>query len=247
MSIAASELKFYGSAVMPDDDTTSNVGGAIDTAKKVEFTDISPSGLVEMLSSAGGDTTQTVTIYGRNAAGELINEGKTLNGTNVVDFTSTFERILKVVMSATATGTVTIRKDGAAGDLVTLEPGITQVRRPFYNAAVPLSGTKDYYEKIFGKNTNSTLTLTSAEIKEQADPSGKVTFGVAGTLDDSATTTNRLTAPAGITFDSADKNVANGGNLTAGSAQGIWLKLSLTSTDTATKTTYTTRLEGMTT
>ncbi|MDO8426209.1 MAG: hypothetical protein Q7T24_01690 [Deltaproteobacteria bacterium] len=71
MSIIASELKLYGSAVMADNDSTTAIGGAIITAIKVEFTDITPSGLVEMLSSAAGDITQTVTIYGRDNTGAI--------------------------------------------------------------------------------------------------------------------------------------------------------------------------------
>jgi len=244
MAIVPAELKFYGSGVMAEDDTTGGVGGAVAPTVKIEFTDISPAGTVEILSSAGGDISQNVTVTGRNAAGEIITEAKTLNGVTPVAYTLTFERILKVAMSASAAGTVTLRKTSAGGDLMTLEPGITTVRRPFYNAAAPASGTKDYYEKVFVKNTNGSLTLTSAVVKEQGDPSGKITFGLATTLNDSGTVANRLTAPGGISFDSANKNVANGQNLTAGAVQGVWLKLSLADTDSATKTTYTVRLEG---
>jgi len=247
MSIATTELILYGSAVMPDDDSTSNIGGAIDTAKKIVFSDITPAGTVEMVSSSGSDTTQTVTIYGRNAAGELISEVKTVAGVGVVAFTLTWERIQKVVMSATAVGTITIRKAGAGGDLITMAPGITQVRVPFYNAAIPLTGTTDYYEKMFYKNTNETLTLTLAVVKEYADPLGKITFGLAATLNDTATTTNRLTAPSTIVFDSADKNVVNSQNLTAGAAQGVWLKFSPVSSDSPAKSTYTLEITGQST
>ena len=249
MSIVASELKLYGSASMPDDDTATAIGGAINTAIKMEFTDITPSGTVEMLSSAGGDTTQTVTIYGRDGTGAIVNEVKTLNGATPVSFTTTFERILKAVMSGTATGTITIRKASAGATLITLEPGITQVRRPFYNVNTPEAGSVTYYEKVFFKNTNGTLALTSGVIKEAADPSGKVTFGLPSTIDDTGTNgggNNRKTAPSGITFNSTDKNVANGQNLPAGSAQGIWLALTLASTDAAAKTTYDLRCEGTT-
>ncbi len=183
MSIQASELKLYGSAVMPDDDTATAIGGAINTAVKMEFTDITPSGTVEMLSSETGDTTQTVTIYGRDSTGTIVSEVKTLNGASVVSFTTTFERILKAVMSGAATGTVTIRKASAGATLITLEPDITQVRRPFYAVNTPESGSVTYYEKVFFKNTNGTITLSSGVIKEAADPSGKVTFGLPATID----------------------------------------------------------------
>ncbi|MDO8426208.1 MAG: hypothetical protein Q7T24_01685 [Deltaproteobacteria bacterium] len=153
-------------------------------------------------------------------------------------------------MSATATGTITVRKDAAAGDLVTLEPGITQVRRPFYNASTPTSGTIKFYEKVFYKNTNGSTALTNGVIKESADPSAKIAFGLPATIDDTGTNgagNNRQVAPSGITFNSTDKNIANSQNLPAGSAQGVWLELTLASTDPATKTTYDLRCEGTTT
>ncbi len=249
MPIAASDIKVFGSATMPDDDTVNNIGGAISTAIKVDFTDIPASGLVEMSSSSLADTTQTVTITGRNPAGEIVSETKTLNGTTWVGFTTTFERILKVVMSATAGGTITIRKQTTLETLVTIEPGITQVRRPFYNAVAPATGTRKYYEKVFFKNTHASLTLTQAQIIEQSDPSGKIAFALENVLDGSSTNgagNNRQVAPAGYVFDSATKNVANIQNHTSGKAQGVWLEMTLTSTDTPMKTTYTLREAGVT-
>jgi len=246
MPITAADLKLFGSATMPDDDGPANIGGAIDTAKKVEFTDITPAGTVEMLSSDAGDTTQSVTITYRDTTGAIQSEAQTLNGTNIVSFANTMDRILKVVMSAPATGTVTIRKSGGGETLVTLEPGITQVRRPFYNASAPASGTRKYYEKGFFKNTHGTLTLTDAVIIEQADPVGKVAFGLAATKDDSGgngSGNNRQVAPAGITFNSGNQSVP-GDTLAAGEAIGVWLELTLTSADGPQDTTYTLRLQG---
>lgn len=128
---------------------------------------------------------------------------------------------------------------------------ITEIRRPFYNAvADPLGGSsRDYYEKVFIKNNHATLALTSGTISEFSDPSGKVTFALANNLDDTGTSTNRLTAPSsGITAFSSDaKNIANSQNLTPGAAQGIWLKLSLVAGDSAQKTTYTLQAQGVST
>jgi hypothetical protein len=254
MSITANELIVYGSANMADGDTTTNIGGAIDATIRVVFTDISATDTVEILSSNAGDTTQTVTVYGRNAAGELINEAETLAGTAVQTTTATFERILKIVMSATATGTVTVRKQSDDVTIATLEPGVTEIRRPFYNAAADAAGgsARDYYEKVFFKNTNGSLTLTSAVISEQADPSGFITFDLESTLngtDTNGTGNTRQTVGAltGYTFDNNNKNVANGQNLTSGSQQGVWLKLSLSAGTAADNTTWTGRIAGNTT
>ena len=51
MAIVAADIIAYGSASMPDDDTPTGIGGAIDTAVKVVFTDISATDTVEILSS----------------------------------------------------------------------------------------------------------------------------------------------------------------------------------------------------
>ena len=245
MSITSAELKCYGSADMPENDTDP-AGGAIATTVKVEFTDISPSGKVEALFDAGSDT-MNLTITGRDATGAIVTEVHAMNGTNVVSFTTnTLERILKVVLASVSTHTLTIRKASAGGDLITMEAGITTVRRPFYGAAAPVDGSASYYEKVFLKNTNGSLTLTGSIVIEEADPSGKVTFGLESALDDTNTVANRLTAPGGMTFNSSNKNVVNSQNLTAGSAQGVWLCLTLAYTDGPAKTSYTLRLQGVT-
>lgn len=250
MPIVDSDIIVYGSAVMAEEDTTTNIGGAIDTSIRIVFTDIDATGIVEMVSSAAGDTTQTVTVYGRNAAGELFNDAKTCNGTTVVDFTGSFERIMKVTVGASHTGTITIRKDAAAGDLMDIEPGVLEVRRPFYDVAADVGGgsARTYYEKIFFWNDHATLSLTNATIAEQADPSGNLEFdlatGLGDTGDNGAFT--RQTAPGGYTFDGTTKNVANSQNHTAQAGQAVWLKLSLAAGASAAKTTYTLRESGTT-
>jgi hypothetical protein len=250
MPIVAADIVAYGSASMPDDDTPTAIGGAIDETVKVVFTDISATGTVEILSSSGSDTSQTVTIYGRNAAGELISEAETLDGVNEQTTTLEFERILKVVMSATAVGIVTIRKASDDAEIATLEVGLTEVRRPFYDAAAEASGgaARTYYEKIFFKNTHGTLSLTSSKVQEQADPSGNVSFDLEATLDGTDTNGagNRQTHTGGYSYDSASKNVVNSQNLTADSAQGCWLLLDLPAGEAADNTSITMRVSGNT-
>ncbi len=99
---------------------------------------------------------------------------------------------------------------------------------------------------MFWKNTNSTNALLGAAVTQSADPSGKITHGLAPTVGDSATTTNRNTAPASVTF--ADTSAAvPGADLASGAAIGIWLLLSLLINDTPQKTSYTSQLAGSTT
>jgi|SRR5581483_334033 len=247
MSITAAELKTYGSANMPEDDTSTS-GGAIDTATKVEFTDISAPDTVNLVSSAAGDTTQLVTITGRDNTGAIVSGSATLNGTTPVTVTpggaGTFERILKIVMGATAVGTVTATKTTGGATIATLEPGITKVRRLFYDSFSTASPTTRY-EKIFWKNTDGSLTLTNAVIQLFADPSSKLLLGLATAKNDSGSVANRLTAPGGVTFVGVGVNQSvPGTTLEAGAVIGTWIELSLLANDSPLKSTGTTQLQG---
>jgi hypothetical protein len=251
MPIVAADIIAYGSASMPDDDVPTGIGGAEDQTIRVVFTDISANDTVEILSSSGSDTTQTVEVFGRNTAGEIVSEIETLAGTAPQTTTLSFERILKIVMSAPAVGTVTIRKQSDDVEIAVLAIGELEIRRPFYNAAAEASGgaERDYYEKIFMANTHGSLTLTQATIEEFADPSGNVDFDLESTLDgsDNNGAGNRQTQTGGYSFDSTEKDVANSQNLTAGSAQGVWLRLKLPAGEPSDNTTFTLRVNGQTT
>ena len=198
---------------------------------------------LEMLSSAAGDTTQTVTVTGRDAAGSIATEVKTLNGTTVVSFTTTLERVLKMVMSATAVGTITVRRSASGPTVATLAIGETNSHISFQRSASE-AGATTRYEKFFWKNTHATLTLQNAKVTLTADPDSKIKLALAATKDDSATVTNRKTSP-GLTFvdDSVDQTVP-GGTLEAASGIGTWIEQSLLANDTARRTTYTTKLAG---
>jgi len=251
MPIVAADIVAYGSASMPDDDVPLDIGGAISLVKRVVFVDIVATDEIEILSSSSSDTVETITVHGRNAAGELVNDVATLAGVSVVLITGTaFERVLKIIKSAATVGTVTVRDQDTDTTIATLEPAVTEIRRPFYDAAADASGgaTRTYYDKIFFKNNHGSLTLTSAQVLEQADPQTVVAFLLESTLDGTDTNgggNNRQVSPGG-TFNSTAKNVANSQNLTAGAAQGCWLELTLTAGLGAQNTTVTMRVSGNT-
>ena len=103
MSVIISDLSFYGSANMAETDGITQ-GGAVAFNKRVVFNDINPAGLLNYVSS-GADTTQTITVTGRDATGAIQTETKTFNGTTPVAGAQTFERLLKgVISAATAVG-----------------------------------------------------------------------------------------------------------------------------------------------
>jgi hypothetical protein len=251
MPLAASDIKIYGSANHPENDS-GTAGGAIDTT--VRFVPDSASlfnslgDTVEVFSSAAGDTTQTVTVTGRNAGGEIVSEPLALAGTSVVNGATVFASILKIVVSASHAGTITVRKATGDATIVAIEPGVLSIRRPFYDVAADAAGGSERkrYEKVFVKNTHGTLALLGAQILEQADAEAQIAFALAASKNDSGTSANRATAPAGLTFDSSAKNVP-GGNLAAGEAIGVWLELTLPAGDPPTVATYTLRVSGTTT
>lgn len=251
MAVIGTDIVVYGSAVMSDDDSTTYIGGGIDITKRVVFTDISPSGSLSIFSDSISDTTQTVTIYGRDVAGILVNETLPLNGTVAVHGSQIFERILKIVVSATHVGSITIEEADGGEDIVIMEATVLEIRRLFYNAVANIASAanKTYYEKIFFKNTNSTSALTNAILSEVTDPLNKITFGLVPTLDDAGNNGafNRLVAPSGIVFGNIDVDIANGGNHLPTTSQGVWVALTLTAGDAATKSSFSLREFGETT
>ncbi len=250
MSVSATDLIVYGSANMPEANGTTS-GGAIDTTIKIVFTDIAATDSVEFVSSNAADT-MNITVYGRTAAGAITSETKALTGTTpTAATTATFERILKVVLASAAAGTVTVRRATGDTTIATMEAGITSVRRLFYDAAADASGgsSRSFYEKVFVKNTNGSTTLTNAQVAEQADPTGNITFDLEDAVNDNNSVADRLnTAPTGMlgSFDNTTKSVP-GNALAAGASIGVWLKLTLAAGTAAAKSTYTIRTTGTTT
>lgn len=246
MAIVSGDLVGYQAASMAEDDA-STTGGAIATAGKIEIADIAATDTTEVLSD--GADTRDVTIYGRNAAGAIVSETMTLNGTTPVNGATQFERIMKITLSASSgTRSVTVRR--ATGDtlIATLGPNVTSQRRLFYDASSNPSSIKIRYEKAFYKNTHGTITLTTAAVTLTADPAARYRIGCAPSVGDSATVTNRLTAPASVTFvdDSVSQSVP-GGSLVAGQAIGVWIEQNLPANDPPHKSSFTIELSGATT
>lgn len=254
MSVASTDLVIYGSANIPTTDS-GTMGGAIDTTVRYIFDSSSLANTLadtlEVLSSSAGDTSQTVTVYGRNSAGSIVNEVFTLAGNTVQNGATTFQTILKVVVSASHAGTITVRKATGDTTVVAIETGVLTVLRPFYNVSSDVSGgsTRNFYEKVFFKNNHATLSLLSAVVSEQADPQGLITFDLEDAVNDNNSVASRLnTAPTGMlgSFDSSSKNVP-GTDLAAGSKIGVWLKLTLPAANAAVLDTLTLRIAGSST
>lgn len=246
MSIASSDLVAYAAASMPTADG-STVGGAIDPLIRIDFTQVSSAERIKFISSSSSDT-QNVTLVGRTAAGVVTSETFALTGTSQVLSTASFERILSVTLASAAIGTVTVSGNTSITTFRTIPVGEKGFRAIFQQLASDPVSTKTYYGKFFWKNAHGTLTLTQAQILENADPSAVITHALDTALDASTSSASRVTAPSGPTgYASTAANVPNSQNLTAGSAIGVWLKLDLTAGNAALKTTYTSEIDGQTT
>lgn len=324
MAVLEKDLILYGSANHQETDSGTQ-GGAIDKPTRLVFEELSAGDSLDVVSDNAGDTSQTVTITGKNAGGDAQAQTPSLNGVTIVNVTGTWERILKAVKSATCAGNVAVMRDtrnrsntaqGGADSTVsvmayiTLDTGasavdgyyknmvlrttggtgpnqirrvvkylgaskrayvhadwgtepdatttfdvaeglvfektpneVLTIRRPFYDVAADAEGgsARNYYEKVHFSNEHGTLSLTSATIIEQTDPSGNVDFGLENSAND--TSTNRITAPTSVTFNSSTKAISN---IVAGGEQAVWLHLALPAGEAPAKTSYTLRCEGTT-
>lgn len=244
--ITSAELVKYQPVNVPEDDT-STAGGAISTAGQYDELVLATTSALEILSDNAGDTTQTVTVTGRNAAGSIVSDSATLSGTTVVALTGAvaFERIMKVVKSATTTGTVTVRTI-ADVNVCTLAPAITSQKQMFYDAQSGAS-IKKHYEMERWKNEDPALDLTSATCELTADPQARIR--IAEETSANQTVTNRLTEPSGspVWNDDASSFAISGGTLEFGTDAGIWVEMNLPANDPAFKSTYTTKVAGATT
>jgi len=250
MSIVAEDIKFYGAANHQTTDAGTQ-GGAIDTGTKITFTEISANDNVEVLSSNAGDTTQSLTLYGRLSTGVLTSEVIALNGTTQVVSANAYTRIERMTLNTATAGTLTIRKASDNVTVSTMEAGIDMVTKPFYNVSSDASGgsSRTYWEKFFIKNTHGTLSLLSAMLSESSDGTegggANVEFAICDAVNDSTTSTNRVTAPAaGVgTFNDTTKAVS-GTNLAAGDAIGVFIRLTLPAGTASTNTTFVMNVAG---
>jgi hypothetical protein len=98
-----------------------------------------------------------------------------------------------------------------------------QSRRLFYNAVADSVAVKIIYDKFFFRNDNGVDTIPTP-IFSMTDPSGLIRFGLAAALNDVLTTTDRLTAPSGITFGTGPQPVSS---LTPGDRIGVWVEITI--------------------
>lgn len=250
MAVTTLDLNYYASLNNPADDT-STLGGGIDTS--VELTGASVGEIFNQKGAnalAGADKTTYAKMHVKNE-----------NASD--DLSSAVLYLENHLATPAADGTFTIVSSSASdGSAVyvklyfMLAAGTYTTEDVVLNGTTPVSSTA---QAKLGKCVKAELRAVVGDALTPAvgdisitrgvllgkipigyySASGNYSIGVAATLDDTATTTDRLTAPAGITFYqpntfSAGVAIVNGGVLTHETSQGIWIKQILYNGETPT-------------
>lgn len=249
--VAATHLIAYCADAHPITDSASP-GGPIDSLMRAVFTDLAANDDIEVVSSSTNDVGIIGVAKGRDSSGNLVTETNVLNGTTAVIYSTLglIDDMLEFKLAQACEGDVTVRRSVSGSTIGVIPAGELGFRRIFFGAYSHPSNTKDYYEKVFIKNTHPVTTFQSAQISESADPSATVTFTLAASVDDAAYSDSRLEAPDTDdtdpdTFDGTTKDVpGSGANIDPDSAIGVWLKMSLAAAAAASKNTYTLGISG---
>jgi hypothetical protein len=248
-SVVAADLVAYHAATQSDVDG-STVGGAIDTLRRPDFTQIAANDTIQALSSAAGDTAITVTMTGRSAAGSIVTETKTLTGTTAITFNTlgTVERVLQAELSAAAAGTITIQRTTGAVLIRTIpigERGFSAIFRKGSSSST--SGTRQLLREVLLEVTRTRRTHCSAR---------RVRVG--GPVRDVITTWPRRFRER-LRHDDEPPNGARrrhvrrdcgqraGNRSGATAAIGVWLNMTLATNNAAIRSTYTSQISGSTT
>jgi len=220
------------------EDDTSFVGGGIDTNEVVASAyvpNIGPTVDVIVRSTSASDTTQSfytrwrITGPGGGSWKSNFLSQVTLNGTTNVDLDAAGSQILtygRALLSATCVGNVEIHEYaiGAVdqGAIITIPAGLLRARGLFNVCDDSGGGLR--YDKTFWRNGHASLTMVNPAYRFTLDPLSKLRIGIHTSKNDTATTTNRKTAPAGVTFVGINVD-QSGSDLASGDNQGIWWEL----------------------
>lgn len=244
MSVSSTDIKFYATTNIPTADT-GTLGGAIDTAN--EITD-DQTGKLIVLPYANPDGGADKPYYGKIHV-------KNTNATD--DLTTATIYIANLLQDPPSTGVIGITTV-ATGDDDTKYVRVyfeNAVGTPTYEDVVLPSTPGTTYttgQALLNRRiavglhlvSDDTITTASGDItiargtttlgiipEGGYNATGRIDIGLASTLDDTATTTNRVTAPGGITFSRADSDnpldVANSGVLTHAKNQAVWIRLTM--------------------
>ncbi len=243
MSLSEDDIKYYAPLNNPTDDS-STLGGGINTSDELNGNSIG-----EIFPTRGADT---------DGGSDVVSYAKMFakNTSATDDMESAQIYIANHLEQPGSDGVITLVSDSDNDDdSLYARIYIEQTDGSKTSEDITLDGTTQVSGTLpvkAGTNVKAEIRSVSGDALTAVEgniaitrgtllgyiPSGRKTaqgnyaIGLESSLDDTATTTNRLTAPSGITFyqpgtRNAALDVANGGTLSAGSAQGIWVKQTL--------------------
>jgi hypothetical protein len=247
MPVQASDLKFYASEHMPENNTSLS-GGDINTSVRVVFSDIVNVDTIDVFST-NNTLNGTLTVIGQDANNDPIQENFTLAGTTTVAGTSLFKNIWRMYyLDAAHTGSIYIQDDSTSTVIGVLEDYVTGIVRVFHNTIADYYGGNSYvyYEKVFVKNTHASSTLLGVEVSEQQlGLYDVISLGVEDSFRADQSVANRLTAPTGVSsYGAGPTPTVEGPHLLPGIYQGIWLKLESEPGDPTANSFYGLRVTG---
>jgi len=252
MPVVANDIRIYAAVNMPEDNS-STVGGAVNTGIRVVFEDVHVTGPIKC---SGSDTAGSgeLLVRGRNAAGSIISETVTINGTGFTNTSNSYERLLDIRLNHSMSGSVVTTYSNITGALIaTLQEGVSGVRRPFYDAAADSAGGAEriFYEKVFVTNQNDVNALLSAQITEVASGlNAEINFGIESGTEGAQTVARRTgtdAVPTGVTTFGAGPVSFPGTDLGTNENRGLWLQMTLAAGASATNSFYQFSVTGNTT
>ncbi|MCZ6868112.1 MAG: hypothetical protein O7G84_01250 [Gammaproteobacteria bacterium] len=152
--------------------------------------DIPAPGVLDVVSSNAGDTTQSITVFGLDGVGAVINEVIALNGTTNVQGTTSFTKVLAIRLSASAAGTVTVSDFPISVTLFTvlttvLTRGLVDLTNAPAAGVVTVAAVADFAADAVILGTDAAGT----PVNEVFDLTAALTTPVVGTVSFSTLTT----------------------------------------------------------
>lgn len=118
----------------------------------------------QCVSSNAGDTTQTVTVRGKDVYGNSMTETTTLNGTTIKNGLKAFKQITSVYCSAALAGNLTLGHNDVLG-LPVFMPSGGNILKELQDGATATAGTV-----VAGIRTAGGSTATTGDVRGTYDP-----------------------------------------------------------------------------
>lgn len=196
MSVAASDLRVYGTENMPVDDE-STTGGAVDRAVRILGEVLPAADSVRVWSDATADEGGTVEISGLSSAGDPMAEELELDADISATGVETFRRVHSIVrpgspapvgtLTAYRASSTTVDEDSPAGQTVLRVAATTMFRAGMRVIVAPALPARREVRTVASVQAGASLTLTEALAHNHtaafADPVHAVLAELAGTAD----------------------------------------------------------------